>query len=68
MKLLSLRDAKSRLGFGLTKIYEEVKRGRLQVLKAGKRTLISEAELERYIAALPRVGRIGEDASRADGA
>ena len=68
MKLLSLRDAKSRLGCGLTKIYEEVKKGRLQLLKAGKRTLISEAELERYIAALPRIGRGGDEASNSDGA
>jgi excisionase family DNA binding protein len=56
-KLLSVREAKSRLGFGLTKFYDEVKAGRLQLLKAGRRSLISEAEIERYAAALPRHGR-----------
>jgi excisionase family DNA binding protein len=62
LKLLSMREATSRLGFGLTKLYEEVKLGRLQVVKAGKRTLVSEAELERYVAALPRLGRAGDGA------
>jgi excisionase family DNA binding protein len=61
-KLLSVRDAKSRLGFGLTKFYDEVKSGRIQLLKAGRRTLISEAEIDRYIEALPRHGRIEGDA------
>jgi excisionase family DNA binding protein len=57
-KLLSVREAKSRLGFGLTKFYDEVRAGRLEIVKAGKRTLVSEAELDRYIAALPRGGRV----------
>jgi excisionase family DNA binding protein len=56
-KLLSVQEAKSRLGFGLTKFYDEAKAGRLQLLKAGRRTLISEAEIERYVASLPRQGR-----------
>jgi excisionase family DNA binding protein len=36
-----------------TAIYEALKRGDLQARKAGRRTLISFADLEAYLASLP---------------
>jgi excisionase family DNA binding protein len=40
-------------GMSRTSIYEALKRGDLTARKAGRRTLISFAELEAYVARLP---------------
>lgn len=39
---------------GRTFIYEEIKAGRLQVIKAGRRTLIETAEARRWLSSLRR--------------
>ena len=40
-------------GMSRTSIYEALKRGDLSARKAGRRTLISFADLQAYLAALP---------------
>lgn len=40
------------LGMGRTTVYEEIKAGRLAVVKIGRRTMIKHAELERYVNSL----------------
>lgn len=40
------------LGIGRTTVYEEIKAGRLSVVKIGRRTMIRHSELERFVAAL----------------
>jgi excisionase family DNA binding protein len=45
---MTIRDAVKVSGLSRSKIYAELKDGRLRALKAGGRTLILRAELERY--------------------
>ena len=40
-------------GIGLTKLYEEIKSGRLKAKKFGKRTLVTAAALEDWLNNLP---------------
>lgn len=49
----SVFDAVKCSGLSRTSIYEALKRGDLTARKAGRRTLISFAELEAYLASLP---------------
>jgi excisionase family DNA binding protein len=49
----SVPDAVEFSGMSRTSIYEALKRGDLTARKAGRRTLISFAELEAYLASLP---------------
>lgn len=44
-----LPEAIRRLGFGRSKVYEEIAAGNLHVVKVGRRTLIAETELQRYV-------------------
>lgn len=39
-----------RLGIGRTMLYELIKTDRIKVIKIGRRTLIPESELQRFIA------------------
>ena len=41
------------LPLGRTKLYEEIRSGRIPVVKIGRRTFISEQALEAYIDGLP---------------
>ncbi|MHA6509523.1 excisionase family DNA-binding protein [Tessaracoccus sp. Y1736] len=50
--LHSLTDSFNRLGIGRSKGYEEIAAGRLRVIKIGRRSLIAETELQRYVASL----------------
>jgi excisionase family DNA binding protein len=47
-------EAAQRLGIGRTKLLEEVAAGRLEVVRVGRRVLITEGALRRYIAVLER--------------
>lgn len=60
-ELLAIRSTELRriLPLGVTKIYEELKAGRLTAVKAGSRTYISRGEVARYIENLPRLGASG---------
>lgn len=47
-----IRSVERKLGIGHTTVYEEIKAGRLRVVKIGRRTFVKHAELERYVDAL----------------
>lgn len=49
---LSVSDFCHSCSIGRTTFYEEVKAGRIRVLKAGKRTLVSTEEAQRWLAGL----------------
>ncbi len=50
---VTIPDAVKATGMSRSSIYEALKRGDLVALKAGRRTLISFADLEAYLAGLP---------------
>jgi excisionase family DNA binding protein len=50
---VTIPDAVRATGMSRTSIYEALKRGDLIARKAGRRTLISFADLEAYLASLP---------------
>ena len=50
--LHSLPDACGRLGIGRSKLYELIAAGDLKVIKIGRRSLIAESELHRYVTKL----------------
>ena len=43
------------LGVGRSRLYQEIREGRLRVIKLGRRTLIRAAEVEGYLDRLERV-------------
>ena len=51
--LYSIPEASAALSLGRTKIYTEIKEGRLRALKSGRRTLITAEAIQEYIASLP---------------
>jgi excisionase family DNA binding protein len=50
---VTIPDAVKASGISRTSIYEALKRGDLTARKAGRRTLISFADLQAYLASLP---------------
>lgn len=50
---VTIPDAVKVSGMSRTSIYEALKRGDLSARKAGRRTLISFADLQAYLASLP---------------
>ena len=50
---VTIPDAVKASGMSRTSIYEALKRGDLSARKAGRRTLISFADLQAYLASLP---------------
>jgi len=50
---VTIPDAVRATGMSRTSIYEALKRGDLSARKAGRRTLISFADLQAYLASLP---------------
>lgn len=53
---LSVREFCASVGIGRTLFYEEVKAGRIQVLKARNRTLVPVAECHGYLQRLAKSG------------
>jgi excisionase family DNA binding protein len=49
----SIDDVTKLTGVGRSFVYEEIKSGRLLVRKAGRRTLIFDADLSAWLASLP---------------
>ena len=45
----SVRDAARALGIGRTRAYEEIRAGRLPIVKVGKRTLVRRVDAERWL-------------------
>ncbi len=52
--LHSIPAVQERLGLGRSKIYELLGTGVLEAVKAGRRTLVTEASIARLVAGLPR--------------
>jgi excisionase family DNA binding protein len=52
--LLTVRDAAKRLKCGIKKIYELDKAGKLDIVKLGHSSRVTETSLRRLIAELPR--------------
>jgi excisionase family DNA binding protein len=52
-RALSIAEFCDRYGIRRTKTYEEIKAGRLRIVKAGRRSLIKETDAEAWLAALP---------------
>lgn len=50
---VTIPDAVKATGMSRTSLYEALKRGDLTARKAGRRTLLSFADLEAYLASLP---------------
>lgn len=50
--LHSTASATELLDISRTRLFGEIKAGRIATVKLGKRTMIKHAELERYVAAL----------------
>ena len=55
--LRSINEAARLLSIGRTTLYAEIKAGRIQTCKIGKRTLIPYASLQAYVAGLTPTGR-----------
>ncbi|KAF0230607.1 MAG: hypothetical protein FD175_1367 [Beijerinckiaceae bacterium] len=51
-RLIPITEAMNLAGMRSTKAYEEVKRGRLAVVRNGRRTFVRASELQRYIDSL----------------
>ena len=51
----SIRQFCTACALGRTFVYEEIKAGRLRARKAGRRTLIDAAEVQRWLSALQRI-------------
>ncbi|MEY9189158.1 helix-turn-helix domain-containing protein [Bradyrhizobium ottawaense] len=49
----SIADITKLVGLGRTFVYQEIKEGRLAVRKAGRRTLVLDADLKAWLSALP---------------
>lgn len=52
---LSVNEFCTSFSIGRSHFYEQVKAGRIKVLKAGKRTLITTAEAQRWLESLTAV-------------
>jgi excisionase family DNA binding protein len=51
---MSIDEAARRIGICRDRLYTEIKEGRLEAKRCGRRrTLITTAEIQRYLAALP---------------
>jgi excisionase family DNA binding protein len=46
---ISIKDAARAIGIGRTKLYELINSGELQVLKIGRRTLVSAASIKALV-------------------
>ena len=51
-RLYPIRDGFILVGLRPTRGYDEIKRGRLKVIKNGRRTFVRASEISRYITAL----------------
>jgi hypothetical protein len=57
-RLIPFTEAIAMAGMKSTRAYEEVKAGRLRVIKNGRRTLVRESEVSRYIDQLEKNAQV----------
>lgn len=62
--LNTVAATQARLGLGRTKVLALVKAQDLEAVKVGRRTLVTEASIERLVDRLPRVGATTQGASK----
>ena len=55
LRAMSVGEFSERYGVGRTLVYLEINEGRLRALKCRRRTLITEADAETWLAQLPTV-------------
>lgn len=53
---LSVKGTANTLNIGQTKVYQEIKEGRLKAVKFGKRTLIPVSSIKEWLNTLPQIG------------
>lgn len=49
----TINEAINEIGIGRTKLYAEIKSGKIEVRKIGRKSVILEEELRRYLSELP---------------
>ena len=65
--LIPVKECRRQLGgIGNTKFYEEVAAGRLKLIKMGRRSFATPAELKRYVVALQENAATGSDTDVAE--
>lgn len=52
-KILTVQDVVAEYRISRTKLYSLIKTGEIEARKLGYRTIITEAEMDRYVASLP---------------
>ena len=52
-RAFSIAEFCDRYGIRRTKAYDEIKTGRLRIVKVGRRSLVKETDAEAWLAALP---------------
>lgn len=52
-------EAAALIGVGRSTLYELVKSGEIKTVKIGRRTLIADDELQRFVASLVKTGELG---------
>lgn len=52
----SVPEVMVRLGIGRDSVYKLIRGGKLTAKKCGRRTLILEGDLQKFLEALPRIG------------
>ena len=55
--LHTLRDSATQLGIGRSTLYTLIAAGQIATVKIGRRTLIAETELQRFVGALSKAAR-----------
>ena len=63
----SIREVSDVAPIGRTAIYEAINRGKLRAVKLGRRTLILDGDLRKFLASLPAIDDILDDELDADG-
>lgn len=53
---LTIKQTCERYGLKPTRLYELINQNQVEAVKHGTRTLVMAASVERYLAALPRLG------------
>jgi excisionase family DNA binding protein len=51
---MSITQAQLKTGIGRTKLYEAINSGNLEACKVGRRTVIRQTDLEKFVSSLPK--------------
>ena len=59
-RAISIEEFCRRYSLGRTKVYEEIKLGRLRARKVGRRTIVTQDDAETWLRHLPRMKTIND--------